>query len=53
MKTYHIEFTGRNVGAIGAVYRITEEIQAENETDAGLKLYDKYELISNIIIFET
>ena len=50
MTTYTVKFTGRTNGAIGIFYPITETVQAENEEAAKLKLYEKYEHITNIQI---
>ena len=52
MKTYKISFNGRQVGAIGKTYRISQVITAENEEKANLKLYDKFEHIEILNIKE-
>jgi len=45
MNKYKITFTGRLIGAIGIFYKITDTVQAANEKDAILALYNKYEHI--------
>ena len=45
MNTYKINFTGRTNGSIGKTYPIAETVKAENEENATIKLYDKYEHI--------
>lgn len=42
---YNINFVGRKAGAIGICYKITDKIDAENETDFIKKLYKKYDNI--------
>jgi hypothetical protein len=46
MKEYTITFNGRKAGAIGIFYWITETVQAESEQEAVLKLYEKYDHIT-------
>lgn len=46
MKNYKVEFNGREAGAIGITYKIVVVVQAEDEKQALLKLYEKYEHIS-------
>jgi hypothetical protein len=46
MKTYKVRFKGREINAIGIFYQIETTVQAENEKDALLKLYEKYDHIS-------
>lgn len=48
MKRYTASFTGRKVGAIGITYYIQDWVEAENEEQAKLKLYDKYEHITGL-----
>lgn len=43
MKTFHITFYGRTIGAIGIVCLYHETVEAENAEAARLKLYDHYE----------
>ena len=50
MNTYTIEFFGRLAGAIGITYRIHETVQADTQGLAVLKLYDKYEHVSRLMI---
>jgi len=45
MKTYKIKFEGRLLGAIGAFYNYTEDVEANTFEEAKLKLYDKYDHI--------
>ena len=52
MKKYQANFTGREVGAIGIFYNISDTVKAENEEDVRLKLYDKYEHISQLTLKE-
>jgi hypothetical protein len=48
MKNYRASFTGRKVGAIGITYFIIDYVEAENEEQARLKLYDRYEHITGL-----
>jgi hypothetical protein len=48
MKTYRAEFTGREKNAIGIFYPITDEVKGENEEQAGLNLYDKWEHVHGL-----
>jgi len=41
-----VSFVGRQAGAIGITYPITETIEAETEEAARLAMYDRYEHIS-------
>lgn len=52
MPKYRIKFTGRTLGAIGIMYPITAEVEAENTEKAILKLYDKYEHIQHARVEE-
>jgi len=52
MLKYQAKFTGRTINAIGKTYKIIDTVEAENEESARLKLYDKYEHISNLILKE-
>lgn len=45
MKTYKITFRGRENNAIGIFYTITDFFSGENEEQARLSMYDKYEHI--------
>ena len=49
-KKYICTFIGRTSGAIGITYPITAFVWADNEKEAELKLYDKYEHISQLSI---
>ena len=48
MKTYTARFTGRKVSAIGITYYIVTQVDGENEENAALNLYDRYEHISGL-----
>jgi len=48
MKIFKLSFIGRLKGAIGITYKIHETVKAENLEAAKLKLYDKYEHITQI-----
>lgn len=50
MKNYTFTFIGRETGAIGIRYQITATVQAKNQRDAELKLYDRYEHIGEIVL---
>ncbi len=47
MTTFEIVFTGRQVGSIGRTQLYRVEVIAADESAAHLKLYDKYEHITN------
>ena len=48
LKSYRFRFIGRKVGAIGITYPITHEVEAFNESEAFLKLYDTYDHITGL-----
>lgn len=50
MKTYKAKFTGRTKGAIGIFYRIETTVTGENEEQARLNLYDRFENISSLVL---
>ena len=53
MKTFTVKFTGRLVGAIGKTYKINAKVKAPKDAtkeEIMLKLHDKYEHITNVII---
>lgn len=52
MPKYRISFRGRTLGAIGIMYPIVAEVEAEDQEKATLRLYDKYEHIQQPIIEE-
>ena len=52
MKTYRAKFTGREVNAIGIFYHINTTVQGNDEKEAELNLYDKYEHISGLTLTE-
>ncbi len=43
---WQVSFNGRTAGAIGITYPITDTVEADTEEEARLKLYDKYEHIT-------
>ena len=45
MKTYYCEGTARLKNAIGVTYHFSDTVQAENEEQARIKLYDTWEHI--------
>lgn len=53
MKHYTFSFIGCEKGAIGAHYNIKATTIAENEEDAKLKLYDKYDHIIQCKLIRT
>ena len=52
MKTYRAEFEGRKSGAIGITYHITDTVKGETPGAAMLALYDNYEHISFLKLYE-
>lgn len=50
MNTYEITFNGRVNGSQGVITNKTTTVKAENKQRAELKLYEKYEHISNLKI---
>ena len=52
MKTYTAKFTGREVNAIGIFYPITTTVQGENEEQARINLYERYEHIMGLTLTE-
>lgn len=53
MKHYTFSFIGCEKGEIGAHYKIKATTIAENEEDAKLKLYDKYDHITQCKLIKT
>lgn len=45
MKKYYFSFTGRQTGAIGIIYPISENYEANSLGEALFKLWTDYELI--------
>lgn len=45
---YQATFTGRTVGAIGVFYPITTTVDGDNEDDARLRLYDRFDHIMGL-----
>jgi len=52
MNKYLVKFKGRKLNAIGKFYNISETIEASNETNLKVKIYDNYEHITNLTIKE-
>lgn len=52
LKRWQACFVGRRVGAIGVRYEIDAIVEAVDKEQAELKLYDRFEHISNLIIVE-
>lgn len=50
MKNYTFSFTGRQTGAIGIFYKITDTYKCETMSEAKSCLYRDYEHISNLSI---
>ena len=47
---YICRFKGRTLGAIGITYRINTTVEADNPDAARLKLYDKWDTITELEI---
>ena len=45
---YKARFTGRQLGAIGIFHKCSDIVEAENEEAARLKLYDKWDSITDL-----
>jgi hypothetical protein len=52
MKTYQAHFYGRKKGAIGIFYHISDTVQGNDEKEANLNLYDKYDHITGLTLKE-
>jgi len=52
MKKFIATFTGREKNAIGIFYKITDIVEADDQEQARLKLYDKYEHIHQLTFEE-
>jgi len=52
MNKYNATFIGREVNAIGSFYRIYTTVEAESEHDANIRLYDRYDHISQLVLTE-
>ena len=50
MKKFKLSFTGREISAIGKTYRIHATIEAETQQAAILKLYEKYDHVTNLTV---
>lgn len=50
MKKYKISFIGRLAGAIGKTYRIRATVEANSPEEAKIKLYEKYDCITQVTI---
>jgi hypothetical protein len=46
VKTFEVQFTARNIGAIGLAQSRTVLVEADSTESAIRKLYDKYEHIT-------
>lgn len=46
MKTYDVVFKGREINAIGIFYTIHTTVKGNDEHDALMNLYEKYDHIS-------
>lgn len=53
MKTYQASFKGRLVGAIGIFEQFRDTVEAFNYEEARIKLYDKYEHITDLKLVES
>lgn len=49
---YKARFTGRLIGAIGIFYACVDKVEADDEEQARLKLYEKWEHIQNLVLTE-
>lgn len=45
---YQAKFTGRKLHASGVLYKIEDTVEAENEEQARLRLYDRYQDIMKL-----
>jgi len=52
MKTYKATFNGRELGAIGIFYNISTTVEGENERQAELNLYNRYDHITRLKLEE-
>ncbi len=52
MNTYKIKFNGRRIGNKGKLHNITTEVKAEHFDKARSKLYDSFEHIRVLTMFE-
>lgn len=50
LNKYNCSFTGREVGAIGVFFHVNYTVEAKNEELAHLKIYDKYEHLTDVKI---
>ena len=50
MRTYECRFYGREAGALGVRYWITATVEAASIDDARLKLYDRWEHITDLSV---
>ena len=53
MKDYLARFFGRTNGAIGIRYNIETHVSGKNKEDARIKLYDRFEHISELELLDT
>lgn len=47
-KVYKFSFTGRQLGAIGICYKISHNVKSNSRKDAELKLYEKFDHITDL-----
>lgn len=52
MKTYRFKFRGRQAGAIGIFYEIFETYRCESLSEAKSLLYEDYEHIGQLTVYE-
>ena len=52
MKTYSATFYGKQKGAIGVFLTYTTVVQGENETQARINLYNRYDHIMSLTLTE-
>lgn len=47
-KVYKFSFTGRKLGAIGICYKISHSVKSNSRKDAELKIYEKFDHITEL-----
>lgn len=52
MQRYHASFSGRTKGAIGIFQDFDELLYANNDEDARLRLYDKYDHVNGLDLYK-
>jgi hypothetical protein len=48
LKKYKASFIGRKIDAIGKTYKISTIVEGNDENEAKLNLYNRYDLITNV-----